>query len=806
MSSFDFDYDPEDVFEEVMGEQTEELYRVRDILPDPEGLIEGPVLPLRDVIVFPHMISPLFVGRDQTLWAILESQARNQTVVALTQKDPQEKHPGPEDFLPVGIEMAVGELLELPDGSRSALVQARRRVEVVDFNRTGPYLRVIGSPLYETETVSNRMKAKMRSVLELFQHCVQLNNSWSEDLYYQAKHIDQPDWLADMLVTALGLDLEERKTFLVEMSVSRRLDRLLSHLAREVKILELENEIRTQTRENVDQTQREYYLREQMKVIQSELGESDLWSGDVGEIEQKLKEKELPEVARERAEREIARLKKTPPMSPEVSILRNYLEWLLELPWGERTEDNLDVTHAEEVLERYHYGLPLAKERVLEYIAVKNLRGEEARQPILCFVGAPGTGKTSLGHSIAEALGRHFIRVSLGGVRDEAEIRGHRRTYVGALPGRILQTIRRAGSANPLFMLDEIDKLNRDFRGDPASALLEVLDPEQNQGFSDHYLEIPYDLSGVMFITTANTTDTIPAALLDRLEVIRFPGYIEEEKIEIARRFLIPKQVEENGLEEDLEFTEEALQGMIRQYTREAGVRNLEREIGKVCRKVAREKVAGQEYPGLIQGKDLETYLGPPRFFPQDRQEQDEIGVATAVAWTQSGGRTMSVEVLLVEGSGKLHITGQVGKVMTESAQAALSYLKSRSRFLDIPLERYEEYDTHIHIPEGAVPKEGPSAGITLTVALASAFTGRLVRRDVGMTGEITLRGRVLPVGGIREKVVAAHRAGLTTVIIPKQNQTDLENVPPQAQKELEIIFVEHMDSVLDIALEPVSD
>jgi ATP-dependent Lon protease len=799
---FDFDYEPGDAYEEVMGEQTEHLYHVQDILPDNDGLIEGPVLPLRDVIVFPHMISPLFIGREQTLWAIIESQTRNETVIALIQDDPQQQHPAPEDFLPIGIEMAVGELLELPDGSRSALVQARRRVKVAGFSRSGQYLRVKGFPIHDKVSMDNQVKAKMRSVLELFHHCVRLNDSWTEELYYQAKNIEQPGWLSDMLVTTLGLDLGERKAYLLETSPVRRLDRLLEHLAREVKILELEKKILSQTRQNVDQTQREYYLREKMKVIQSELGEGDFWSSDMDDINNKLEEKDLPDHARERVEKEIERLKKIPPMSPEVSIVRNYLDWLLELPWRERTEDNLDVKNAAEVLEEYHYGLPLAKERILEYIAVKKLRGEDARQPILCFVGAPGTGKTSLGHSIAAALGREFIRVSLGGIRDEAEIRGHRRTYVGALPGRILQTIRRAGTVNPLFMLDEIDKLNQDFRGDPASALLEVLDPEQNHAFSDHYLEIPYDLSSVMFITTANTIDPIPPALLDRLEVIRFPGYIEEEKLEISRRFLIPKQVSENGLKKkDVRFSKGSLQRLIREYTREAGVRNLEREISKICRKVARERVEGKEPPGLIRVDALEKYVGPARFFSSSKQDKDEIGVATSVAWTESGGRTMPVEVLLFEGDGKLQITGQVGKVMTESAQAALSYLKSRSSQLGISLERYEEVDIHIHIPEGAVPKEGPSAGITLTAALASAFTGKAVHKEIGMTGEITLRGKILPVGGVREKVVSAHREGLKVVIIPAQNITDLENVPGQAREDLKIIPVEHMDEVLQVVL-----
>ncbi len=804
---FDFDFDPDLDFEDMLEDQTEELYRVRDLRPDSRGLIEALVLPLRDMIVFPNMISPLFVGREGSLEAIFESQARNQTLIALTQKDPNENYPGPDSFLPVGVEMAVGDLLELPDGSRSALVQARRRVEIVEFTQLDSYLRVRARPIHEMIEMTDTLEAKMRSALKLFRRCVQLNDSWPEGFYFQARGIEYPGWLADMLVTTLGVDIAERKAFLLETSPNRRLNRLLALLAHEVRILELENEIRAETREKVDQTQREFYLREKMKVIQTELGESDMWTSDVAEQREQLAEKNLPEHARARAEKEIGRLNKIPPMSPEVGILRNYLDWILDLPWQEYTEDNLDVPNAAEILDKYHYGLPRAKERVLEYIAVKRLhlengRQEKARQPILCFVGAPGTGKTSLGNSIAEALNRNFVRVSLGGIRDEAEIRGHRRTYIGALPGRILQTIRRAGSANPVFMLDEVDKLGYDYRGDPSSALLETLDPEQNYAFSDHYLEIPFDLSSVMFITTANTIDTIPMALLDRMEVIKFPGYIEEEKLEIADRFLIPRQVAENGLNgEGLHFSKGAMQRLIREYTLEAGVRNLEREIGRICRKIARAKVEGKEYPTLIRVDSLDRFLGPTRFFPIASEEKDEVGVATAIAWTQSGGRTMPVEVLLVEGKGRLQITGQVGDVMTESAQAALTYLKSRSKQLGIPLEKYENLDIHIHIPEGAVPKEGPSAGITLTVALASAFTGRPVRKEVGLTGEITLRGRVLPVGGVREKVVAAHRAGLKLIVIPRKNEVDLVDVPDQAREELEIIPVEYMDEVLDVAL-----
>jgi ATP-dependent Lon protease len=557
----------------------------------------------------------------------------------------------------------------------------------------------------------------------------------------------------------------------------------------------------------VDRTQREFYLREQLKAIQSELGEGDPWAREMYELQTRLESANLPEEVQVRALKELERLGQMPPMSPEVGIIRTYIEWILELPWTEATDDNLDVRHAAKVLEGEHYGLPRAKERILEYIAVRSLNPKRNRQPILCFMGPPGTGKTSLGRSIAEALGRKFVRLSLGGVRDEAEIRGHRRTYIGALPGRILQTMRRAGTVNPLFMLDEVDKLGQDFRGDPSSALLEVLDPEQNFSFSDHYLELPYDLSKVMFITTANSLGTIPPALLDRMELIEFPGYIEEEKLEIANRFLLPRQLEENGLgEKELHFTDRAILRIIREYTYEAGVRNLERELGRVIRKVARLKAEKRRYPSQIVLTSIERFLGPPQFFNLEAELQNEIGVATAVAWTENGGEIMPVEVLLVEGKGNLQITGQIGNVMQESAQAAFTFMRSRSRQFEVDPDIFEQVDIHIHIPEGAIPKDGPSAGVTICTALVSAFSGREVIRDVGMTGEMTLRGRILPVGGLREKILAAHRAGLKTVLIPKKNIKDLVDVPKRARNALRIIPVEHIDQILEIALAPLPE
>jgi ATP-dependent Lon protease len=795
-------HDDEDEFGDALHRRTEELYGVPDAVPDQDGVIECPVLPLRDLVVFPRMVSPIFVGRQSSLMAIEEAQDNEETMIAVIQRDADLDDPDPDDFFPVGVEIAVGRLLSMPDGSSSALVQGRRRLEILEFIQEEPYLVARARRIYEPEEVDRQTDATMRTVLELFQRCVQLDRSLPEEAYLYALNIEQPGWLADMIVTAIAPPLEDRQELLTIISPFERLKRVVQLLAQEADVLELEDEIHTRAQGEVDRTQREFYLREQMKVIQTELGEGDPWSREIYELRSRVEGTSLPEEVQVRAIKEVERLGQMPPMSPEVGIIRTYIEWILDLPWMEATEDNLDVRHASGVLDQFHYGLPRIKDRILEYIAVRSLRPKRARQPILCFVGPPGTGKTSLGRSISEALGRKFVRLSLGGVRDEAEIRGHRRTYIGALPGRILQTMRRAGSINPLFMLDEVDKLGQDFRGDPASALLEVLDPEQNCAFSDHYLELPYDLSKVMFITTANTTATIPPALLDRMELIEFPGYIEEEKIEIARRFLIPRQLEENGLEEgEMRISDQALQRLIREYTYEAGVRNLEREIGRVCRKVARLKAEEKQYPNQVGASSIERFLGPPQFFNLEAELQNEVGVATAIAWTENGGEIMPVEVLLTEGKGSLQITGQVGNVMQESAQAALSYLKSRSRELGVEPETYDNVDVHIHIPEGAIPKDGPSAGITIATALISAFTGREVQREVGMTGEITLRGRVLPVGGVREKVLAAHRAGLKTVILPTRNQKDLIEVPKRARSELRLIPVEHMDQVLEIAL-----
>jgi ATP-dependent Lon protease len=787
-----------------LHQRTEELYGIPDSIPDENGYFECPVLILRDIVVFPRMITPIFVTPGANLLAIQDAQFNSQTLIALVQRDPDFSDPEPPDFLPIGVEVAAGRLLNLPDGNSSGLVQGRTRVDVVEFTQIEPFYRVRVKPIIEPKIVNHQMDAMMRTTRDLFERCVQLDRSLPDEAHIFSLNIEEPGWLADMIATAISLPFKERQRLLMMTNPKVRIKHINRLLAQELDVLELEDEIHTKVQNEVDRSQREYYLREQMKAIQTELGEGDIWTRDLTELKEKLDAASLPEEANTVAMKEIERLSQMPPMSPEVGIIRTYIEWIIDLPWVKMTEDNLDVKHAEKILERDHYGLKRAKERILEYIAVHSLKPKRSRQPILCFVGPPGTGKTSLGKSIADALGRKFVRLSLGGVRDEAEIRGHRRTYIGALPGRIIQTMRRAGSINPLFMLDEIDKLGQDFRGDPTAALLEVLDPEQNSTFSDHYLEIPYDLSRVMFITTANTIGYIPPALLDRMEVIEFPGYIEEDKIEIARRFLIPRQLDESGLEKgEVAILNQAVSRIIREYTYEAGVRNLEREIGRMCRKIARLKSEKRAFQKRLGAPAVEKFLGPPQFFATEAERQDEVGVATAVAWTENGGEIMPVEVALMEGKGNLQITGQVGDVMQESAQAALSFLKSRCKTFDLEVDVFEHLDVHIHIPEGAIPKDGPSAGITIATALISAFTERKVNKDVAMTGEITLRGRVLPVGGVREKVLAAHRANIKTLILPERNMKDLIDVPKKAQDEMRIMPVVHIDQVLKISLYP---
>jgi ATP-dependent Lon protease len=769
-----------------------------------DDIAEYPLLALRDTVIFPHMVTPLFVGRDRSLRAVEAAMANEGTIVVVAQKDDEVEEPDPDDIYTVGTEMTIARMWHLPDGTTNIWARGTQRVEVLDFVQVDPYIKVRVRPIIEPSERSLSTQALMRAVLALFEKCVELDRNIPEDAYVIAMNIDEPGWLADLIASALNIEVEKRQEILETIPPNTRLQRLSILLAQELDVLELEDRIHAQVQQEVDKSQREYFLRQQMKAIQTELGEIDGQLQEIDELKEKIAAAQMPEEARLKAEKELERLSSMPVASPEVSVIRTYLDWLIELPWSKATENNMEISAAAKVLDDSHYGLTKAKERILEYMAVRKLAAEKMRSPILCFVGPPGTGKTSLGKAIAQALGRKFVRVSLGGIHDEAEIRGHRRTYVGAMPGRIIQTMRRAETINPLFMLDEIDKVGIDFRGDPSAALLEVLDPEQNHAFSDHYLDVNYDLSSVMFITTANILDPVPPALRDRMEVIEFPGYIEEEKLEIARQFLVPRQLMENGLDDaGLYFSDEALRQMIREYTYEAGVRNLEREIANVCRKVARRVADGKPVPRRITAQSLVKYLGPPQFVYGLAEQEDEIGVAMSVAWTEAGGDIMPVEVTLMEGKGMLTLTGQLGEIMQESAQAALSYTRSRAKELGISGRSFDKVDIHIHVPEGAIPKDGPSAGITMATALISALTRCPVRHDVGMTGEITLRGRVLPIGGFKEKVLAAHRAGLKTVILPKRNKKDMVEIPNKVKRDLEFIFVDQMGEVLTVALLP---
>jgi ATP-dependent Lon protease len=741
--------------------------------------------------------------------AIQAAQERQQTVIGVLLRDAEDGELSLENAYPIATEMALGRMMHLPEGDTTVLAQGRRRVELVDLAETDGLLRARARPLSETVEPLRDITALRRAVLNLFQRCVELSPDLPEEAYIYALNIEEPGWLADLIASSLNLDADERREALQMADAVERLRWISTVLGREVEMLELEDKIQMQVRQEIDQSQREYYLREQLRAIQHELGETDIFQQDLQDVRKRAAQAKLSPEAREKTERELARLAMLPPMAPEVGVVRTYLDWLLDLPWQPKPEDNLDLKRAAEILDEEHFGLRKAKDRILEHMAVRQLAPDKMRSPILCFVGPPGTGKTSMGKSIARALGREFVRVSLGGVRDEAEIRGHRRTYIGALPGRIIQTMRRAGTTNPVFMLDEIDKLGMDFRGDPAAALLEVLDPEQNASFSDHYLDVSYDLSQVLFITTANDIDPIPPALLDRMEVIEFPGYTEDEKISIARRFLIPRQLEQHGLEgQRIRFDTSALQEIIRSYTYEAGVRNLEREIAKVCRKLARRLAENKPFPRRITAESLDKYLGPPQIISPLAEERDEVGVATGLAWTEAGGDLMAIEVTLLPGKGMLMLTGQLGDVMQESAQTALSYVRSRAAQFGIDSEDFERLDIHVHLPEGAIPKDGPSAGITLATAMFSALLQKRVRRDVAMTGEITLRGNVLPVGGLREKILTAHRLGVKKVLLPKRNEKDLVELPPRRKlRGLELVLVSHMDEVLEHALlDPLED
>jgi ATP-dependent Lon protease len=740
--------------------------------------------------------------------AIEEASQRDLPVAVVTQLDPELTEIAYEDIYPVATEAIINRSLKLPDGTTQVWAQGQRRLRIESIIASDPYYIARVTPILETEEQSVATDALMRAVLALFEKCVRLSPTLPEDAYVMALNIARAGWLADFIASTLELDDSESQELVGTFDPVQRLQRVSIILARELDVLELQSKIHTQVQEEVDKSQREYFLREQLKAIQKELGEGDPQAREIADLRERIDAAEMPQEAAKRASEELHRLDQLPAAAPEVGVIRTYLDWLVTLPWTRETEDNLDLTHAAAVLHNNHYGLTRVKERVLEYMAVRQLAKDHQRAPILCFVGPPGVGKTSLGRSIAEALGRKFVRISVGGIHDEAEIRGHRRTYVGAMPGRVLQVMRAAGTVNPVFMFDEIDKIGADFRGDPSAALLEALDPEQNRGFSDHYLDVPYDLSHVLFLTTANLLDPIIPALRDRLEVIELSGYIEDEKLNIAERFLVPKQLLENGLSDSrLSFSRGALTRIIREYTHEAGVRNLEREIASICRKVARQVAEGDDRRVHVNSAALSRYLGPQKFFWGVAEERNQVGVATGVARTEMGGDVLGVEVMLMPGKGGLILTGQLGEVMRESAQAALSFARSRAAELGIAANSFEKQDIHVHVPAGAQPKEGPSAGITIATALISALARRPVNREVAMTGEITLRGRVLPVGGLKEKVLAAHRAGIKTFVLPTKNRKDLDEVPQGVRRELHFIFADEMADVLSVALtDPTRD
>ena len=797
-------YSNENEYGAGMFNRSDGFEHVKNIQPNDDGVINAIAIELEEIIIFPKMISPIFITNKKDLSAVIKAEKNNQTLVGLIMKKNKETQES-NAYLRTGIEIAIGSLLKMPDGNHSALVQGRRRVKIHKTIEENRMLLIEAEPIIEiNKKMSDENHALMNTTKSLFKKVVELDRSIPEEANVLINTITSPGWLADMVSAAISLPYTKRVEILEMYDAINRLTFVYKLLQKELDILHIEEEIRTNVEREVDKSQRDFYLREQVKAINIELGEGDIWEEEIKGYEKRTNDENIPEEVKVTLNDQIKRLMLGTSLSPESSIVRNYIEWLLNVPWKEKTTDNLNIQQIEKILDKNHFGLEKPKERLLEYIAIEKLRSEYTKQPIICFIGPPGTGKTSFGLSIAEALGRVFVRISLGGIRDEAEIRGHRRTYIGALPGRIIQTMKRAGKTNPLFMLDEIDKMGNDYRGDPAAALLEILDSEQNNAFSDHYLEIPYDLSNVFFITTANTTDNIPTALLDRMEIIEFSGYVMEEKVEIALKHLIPKQILENSLsKEDIKFDRKTIEDIIQNYTYESGVRNLKRQIGKLCRKVAKLKIENiEKISRKLTPYAVERYLGPPKYFPFKAENNDEIGVATAIAWTENSGEIMPVEVLVVEGKGNLNITGQIGEVMQESAQAALTFIKSRVNNLDIKIETFAKVDIHIHIPEGAVQKDGPSGGITLCLAMISALTKRKTFHDIGLTGEITLRGNILPVGGLREKILAAHRSGLKKIIIPKKNMKDLVKINEKVKKELEVIPVDHMDDVIKIALQ----
>jgi ATP-dependent Lon protease len=762
-----------------------------------------PLLPVRDLVVFPYMILPLFVGREKSLSAVDAALAGDRLIFLAAQRELAQESPVSTDIYEVGTVAMIMRMLKLPDGRVKVLVQGVARARISAFLEEAPHFTVRLDPLTEPapESASLETEALMRTVREQLAQISSYGRSLPSDVLNILDNIELPGGLADLVASNVDLKVEESQAILEMTDPLERLLRVKDVLDKELELVMVQDRIQTRAKEEMGKSQREYFLREQLRAIQSELGEADTRAEDVADFRQRLKAAGLPDTAQKEADKQLHRLETMHPEAAEYSTVFSYLDWLCDLPWAKESADNLDLDAARKVLDEDHFDLEKIKERILEFLAVCKLK-KNMKGPILCFVGPPGVGKTSLGKSIARALGRSFVRISLGGIRDEAEIRGHRRTYVGAMPGRIIQGVKQADSNNPVFMLDELDKLGNDFRGDPSAALLELLDPEQNHVFSDHYINLPFDLSRVLFIVTANVLDPIPSALRDRLEVIRLAGYTADEKLAIARKYLIPRQIEANGLlPEQIKISDNAVKGLINGYTAEAGLRNLEREIGSVCRKVARKFASGSTDPVRVNAKMLEKFLGPVRFLPDEDREINEVGLVNGLAWTEVGGELLHVEAHVMQGKGQLLLTGHLGEIMKESAQAALSYARAHAEQLSIAPDFFEKSDVHIHVPAGAIPKDGPSAGVTMATALVSALTGRPVRKDVAMTGEITLRGKVLPIGGLKEKVLAALQAGITTVIAPERNRKDLEEIPTHLRKKIKFVFVARIDQVFAAAL-----
>lgn len=766
-----------------------------------------PLLPLRGLLVFPNTVMHFDVGRDKSVGALEDAMVGDQKILLVAQKDAKADFPETDELYTTGTVAKIKQLLKMPQDTIRVLIEGINRAVIKDVIHTEPFFKVEVEEVIEDDIKGNtEEEALMRSVLALFERYIEITKKLPSDIILSLSNISNPGRFADIVTSHLAIKIEDKQRVLETLSHKERLKTLFEIILHEMEILEIEKKINVRVKKQIEKNQKEFYLREQMRAIQRELGHQDDRIEEANEYREKINDLGAPAEVEEKLLKEVDRLERMSPASAEVSVIRNYLDCLTSLPWSISTEDSVDLKEAEKILNEDHYGLTKVKERILEFLAVRKLSGK-IKGPILCLVGPPGVGKTSLARSVARAMNRKFVRVSLGGVRDEAEIRGHRRTYVGSLPGRIIQGIKQAGSKNPVFLLDEIDKMNADFRGDPSSALLEVLDPEQNNSFSDHYVELPFDLSKVMFITTANTLHNIPRPLLDRMETVNIPGYTEDEKLEISKRHLIPKQLEEHGLSPEVSFSKEAIIKIIRNYTREAGVRNLERQIANICRKIARAVVEGEKKTVEVDVDMIEKFLGSPKYHYGVVEKQDLIGVATGLAWTEVGGEILNIEVTVMKGKGKLILTGKLGDVMQESAHAGYSYVRSRAEELNIDKDFYEQFDIHIHVPEGAIPKDGPSAGITITSALISALTSRPVDRTVAMTGEITLRGRVLPVGGIKEKVLAAHRAGINTIILPEENTKDLEEIPQKVKDDLCFSFVTNMDEVVEKALlEPLKE